>query len=106
MDPGLATVIGSVLIALATICGPIIEARTKIYLATLKKDDHRLPSKLTMVLKVSPGPVSPVLFVLAVVAVFVYIPFVSDYAFWYMAAAYISAATGYGATIKMTIDSR
>ena len=29
---------------------------------------------------------------LAVVAVFVYIPFVSDYAFWFMVAAYIMLA--------------
>jgi hypothetical protein len=29
---------------------------------------------------------------LAVVAVFVYIPFVSDYAFWFVAAAYVMLA--------------
>ena len=29
---------------------------------------------------------------LAVVAVFVYIPFVSDYAFWFMVSAYIMLA--------------
>jgi hypothetical protein len=30
---------------------------------------------------------------LAVVAVFVYIPFVSDYAFWFMVAAYVMLAS-------------
>jgi hypothetical protein len=36
--------------------------------------------------------ISLVVALLAVVAVFVYIPFVSDYAFWFMVAAYIMLA--------------
>jgi hypothetical protein len=36
--------------------------------------------------------ISLVVAFLAVVAVFVYIPFVSDYAFWFMVAAYIMLA--------------
>jgi hypothetical protein len=36
--------------------------------------------------------ISLVVAFLAVVAVFVYIPFVSDYAFWFMLAAYIGLA--------------
>ena len=36
--------------------------------------------------------VSLVVAFLALVAVFVYIPFVSDYAFWFMLAAYIGLA--------------
>jgi len=36
--------------------------------------------------------VSLVVALLAVVAVFVYIPFVSDYAFWFMVAAYVMLA--------------
>jgi hypothetical protein len=36
--------------------------------------------------------ISLVIAFLALVAVFVYIPFVSDYAFWFMLAAYIGLA--------------
>jgi hypothetical protein len=36
--------------------------------------------------------ISLVVALLALVAVFVYIPFVSDYAFWFMLAAYIGLA--------------
>jgi hypothetical protein len=36
--------------------------------------------------------ISLVVAFLALVAVFVYIPFVSDYAFWFMLAAYIGLA--------------
>ena len=36
--------------------------------------------------------ISLVVALLAVVAVFVYIPFVSDYAFWFMVAAYVMLA--------------
>jgi hypothetical protein len=36
--------------------------------------------------------ISLVVALLAVVAVFVYIPFVSDYAFWFMVSAYIMLA--------------
>jgi hypothetical protein len=36
--------------------------------------------------------VSLIIAFLALVAVFVYIPFVSDYAFWFMLAAYIGLA--------------
>ena len=36
--------------------------------------------------------ISLIVALLAVVAVFVYIPFVSDYAFWFMSAAYIMLA--------------
>jgi hypothetical protein len=36
--------------------------------------------------------ISLVVAFLAIVAVFVYIPFVSDYAFWFMLAAYIGLA--------------
>jgi len=37
--------------------------------------------------------VSLIVALLAVVAVFVYIPFVSDHAFWFMVAAYVMLAT-------------
>jgi len=37
--------------------------------------------------------VSLVVALLAVVAVFVYVPFVSDYAFWFMVAAYVMLAS-------------
>ena len=37
--------------------------------------------------------VSLVIALLALVAVFVYIPFVSDYAFWFMTAAYVMVVT-------------
>ena len=37
--------------------------------------------------------VSLVVALLAVVAVFVYMPFVSDYAFWLMVAAYVMLAS-------------
>ena len=36
--------------------------------------------------------ISLVVALLAVVAVFVYIPFVSDYAFWFMVGAYVMLA--------------
>jgi hypothetical protein len=36
--------------------------------------------------------VSLVIALLALVAVFVYIPFVSDYAFWFMVSAYVMLA--------------
>lgn len=36
--------------------------------------------------------VSLVIAMLALVAVFVYIPFVSDYAFWFMVSAYVMLA--------------
>jgi hypothetical protein len=63
------------------------------------REDHRVqdqePSKLTRLLRVSPGFVAPVIFGLAILAVFVYIPFVSDYAFWFVVMAYIIMAFGY-----------
>jgi len=37
--------------------------------------------------------VSLVVALLALVAVFVHIPFVSEYAFWFMTAAFVMAAT-------------
>ncbi len=36
--------------------------------------------------------ISLIIALLAVVAVFVYIPFASDYAFWFMVAAYVMLA--------------
>ncbi len=36
--------------------------------------------------------ISLIVALLAVVAVFVYMPFVSDYAFWFMVAAYVMLA--------------
>jgi hypothetical protein len=36
--------------------------------------------------------VSLIIALLAIVAVFVYIPFVSDYAFWFLFVAYVSLA--------------
>jgi hypothetical protein len=40
--------------------------------------------------------ISLVIALLALVAVFVYIPFVSDYAFWFMVAAYVMLASHRG----------
>jgi len=36
--------------------------------------------------------VSLIIAILAIVAVFIYIPFVSEYAFWFLFAAYVSLA--------------
>lgn len=36
--------------------------------------------------------ISLIVAILAIVAVFVYIPFVSEYAFWFLFAAYVSLA--------------
>ncbi len=36
--------------------------------------------------------ISLIIAILAIIAVFVYIPFVSDYAFWFLFVAYVSLA--------------
>jgi hypothetical protein len=86
----LATVLPTALIALAMIISAIIFCQAVIYAARIarKKEDHNERSKLTMLLRVSPGFAAPIIFFPALVAVFVYIPFISDYAFWLMVAAY------------------
>jgi hypothetical protein len=89
----LTTVLPTALIALAMIISAIIFCQAVIYAARIarkpyKKEDHNEPSKLTMLLRVFPGFAAPIIFFPSLVAVFVYIPFVSDYAFWLMVAAY------------------
>jgi len=86
-------VLATVLAALIPLVSAIIFCQAVIYAARIartpyKKEDHNEPSKLTMLLRVSPGFVAPIIFFPTLVAVFVYIPFVSDYAFWLMVAAY------------------
>jgi hypothetical protein len=113
MDPGSA----SVLAALIGLVGVIITARTMISVAKInrqtphdivrpgepyEKEDHKVQdrvaergnklSKLTLLLRVSPGIVSLVIFGFAMVAVFVYVPFVSDYALWFLVVAYMILA--------------
>ncbi len=99
MDQGLATVLQG----LMTLVGTIISARAIISAAQIarqtqrnEKENHKVhdqvtkrPSKLTILLRVFPSFAATVMFVLAVVAVFIYIPFVSDYAFWLVVLAYI-----------------
>jgi hypothetical protein len=110
-SPTVVTVLPPLITAFATIISAIIVARTTIYVARLKqpyeKEDHggqdqvaKGPSKLTTLLRVSPGFVGPLIFGLAIVAVFVYIHFVSDYAFWFVVLAYIIMAAGYRPSSK------
>jgi hypothetical protein len=47
-----------------------------------------------------PGVVAPVVFTLGCVAAFYYVPFVSDYAFWLTALAYIFLAAGFAKQIR------
>ena len=45
------------------------------------------------------GVAAPVVFTLGSAAVFVYVPFVSDYAFWFTSVAYIFLAIGFARQI-------
>jgi hypothetical protein len=86
VDQGLATLLAAIIGAVGAIASATIATRGAIYAARVAKRD------------IYPGFAAAVIFLLAMVAAFVYIPFVSDYAFWFVAAAYVISATGYKAS--------
>ncbi len=112
MDQGSATVFQSLMQLLATIISALIVSRATIYAAKLRethkdnvwpeeaygKEDHGVRDQVAKQHNepsISLHVVALVIAGLAVVAVFVYIPFVSDYAFWFMTAAFIIIAGGF-----------
>jgi hypothetical protein len=91
MDQGLATVLAALIAAFAAITSAKLVTQATIAAARLahgKEVQDQEPSKLTKLLRVSPGFVAPVIFYVGIVSVFIYIPFVSDYAFWLVVLAY------------------
>jgi hypothetical protein len=88
MDQALATVLLLLIAALGAIFSAIMVVRATIAAA-------QEPSKLTMLLRVFPGFVASVIYILAIVSVFIYIPFTSNYAFLLLVLAYTIVAAGY-----------
>ena len=87
MDQALATLLLLLISVLGAIFSAIIVVRATIAAA-------QEPSKLTMLVRISPGFVASVIYVLAIVSVFIHIPFASNYAFLLLVLAYTIMAAG------------
>lgn len=98
MDPVSATVVQQIITVVGSIIVALITAWATIHAAQVRQtQDHggqdqaakrsKDPSELPRLSR-SIYFVSLVIFFAAVFAVFIYIPFVSDYAFWFVVASY------------------
>src|SRR5262245_10512515 len=81
----LGTSVSVIILARATICAVrIAMRRTRQDTVRPREPSETETSELIMLLRLFPGFIAPMAFVLAIVAVFYYIPVVSNYAFWFL----------------------